>query len=91
MLSPSADAVEPLRRKLIKYAYQRRDTWPSREHAYQNLKSRKRTESWDPRVLDLYIVLHSLTRSNRIHHLNNPVEIWTPESLKRESLASTLR
>ena len=66
MLSPSADAVEPLRRMLIKYAYQRRDAWPSRECAYQNLKSRKRTESWDPRVLELYVVLTFSPRSNLI-------------------------
>lgn len=55
MLSTTAEAVEPLRSILIKYAYERRDVWPSREFAYKNLKSRQRCERWDPRVLDLYI------------------------------------
>ncbi|KAG2751062.1 alpha/beta-hydrolase [Suillus brevipes Sb2] len=55
MLSLTAEAVEPLRSILIKYAYERRDVWPSREFAYKNLKSRQRCERWDPRVLDLYI------------------------------------
>jgi 7,8-dihydro-6-hydroxymethylpterin-pyrophosphokinase len=60
MLSPFAEAVEPLRRDLVESASKRTDVWPSRECAYEDLKSRRRTERWDPRVLDLYIVLHSL-------------------------------
>ncbi|OAX32257.1 alpha/beta-hydrolase, partial [Rhizopogon vinicolor AM-OR11-026] len=71
MLSPSVEAVEPLRRMLIKHAYRRRDSWPSRECAFQDLKSRKRTERWDSRVLDLYIKFglrdHSGTSHLQVH------------------------
>jgi hypothetical protein len=89
MLSPSAEAVEPLRHILIKYAYERRDVWPSRKHAYQDLKSKRRCERWDPRVLDLYIVLHPLVVL--LHrHPNDIAEIWTPDSPRCTSPASTL-
>ncbi|KAG0699761.1 Alpha/beta hydrolase family-domain-containing protein [Suillus ampliporus] len=67
MLSPTAEAVEPLRRMLIKSAYERRDVWPSREYASQSLKSRKRCEHWDPRVLDLYIKFGLRTHTGASH------------------------
>lgn len=90
MLSPNAEAVEPLRSILIKYAYERRDVWPSREYAYQNLKSRQRCERWDPRVLDLYIVRHPLVIL--LHRQPNDLaEIWTADSPRCASPASTLR
>ncbi|KAG1732029.1 Alpha/beta hydrolase fold-1 [Suillus paluster] len=73
MLSPTADAVEPLRDMLIKNAYKRRDVWPSREFAYENLKSRKRCERWDPRVLDLYIKF-GLRAHTGASHLKAPYD-----------------
>ncbi|KAG1817522.1 Alpha/beta hydrolase fold-1 [Suillus subaureus] len=73
MLSPNAEAVEPLRRFLIKNAYERRDVWPSREYAYQNLKSRRRCKRWDPRILDLYIKFGLRTHPGA-HHLQAPYD-----------------
>ncbi|KAH7930373.1 hypothetical protein BV22DRAFT_1109402 [Leucogyrophana mollusca] len=56
MLSPQGpEAVYPLRLGLVKGAYERRDVWDTKEDAYRYLKSRRRTERWDPRVLELYI------------------------------------
>ncbi|KIJ59413.1 hypothetical protein HYDPIDRAFT_190512 [Hydnomerulius pinastri MD-312] len=56
MLSPGGpETVQDLKLFLIKGAYERRDVWPSREHASEYLHSRKRTERWDPRVLGLYV------------------------------------
>ncbi|KAG2122542.1 hypothetical protein BD769DRAFT_1629204 [Suillus cothurnatus] len=66
-------AVEPLRRILIKYAYERRDVWPSRKHAYQDLKSKRRCERWDPRVLDLYIKFGLRTHPGA-RHLQAPYD-----------------
>lgn len=37
-------------------AKERRDVWPSRECALQDLKSRPRTARWDPRILELFVV-----------------------------------
>ena len=34
----------------------RRDTWASREEAYQSLKARKAWKNWDDRVLRIYTV-----------------------------------
>jgi pimeloyl-ACP methyl ester carboxylesterase len=73
MLSPSAEAVEPLRHILIKYAYERRDVWPSRKHAHQDLKSKRRCERWDPRVLDLYIKFGLRTHPGA-RHLQAPYD-----------------
>ncbi|KAG2064661.1 alpha/beta-hydrolase [Suillus decipiens] len=70
MLSPNAKAVEPLRRILVKNAYERRDVWPSRECAYQELKPRRR---WDPRVLDLYIKFGLRTHPGA-HHPQAPYD-----------------
>ncbi|KAG2035293.1 Alpha/beta hydrolase fold-1 [Suillus americanus] len=73
MLSPTAEAVEPLRHILIKHAYERRDVWPSREHAFQDLESRRRCKRWDPRVLDLYIKFGLRTHPGA-RHLQAPYD-----------------
>ncbi|KAG2144719.1 uncharacterized protein EDB93DRAFT_1087543, partial [Suillus bovinus] len=66
-LSPTTEAVEPLRLILIKFAYERRDVWPSREYAYHNLKSRRRCKRCDPRVLNLYVKLGLWTHPGARH------------------------
>ncbi|KAG2153451.1 Alpha/beta hydrolase fold-1 [Suillus bovinus] len=73
MLSPTAEAVEPLCRTLIKNAYERRDVWPSREYAHQDLRSRTRCKRWDPRVLDLYIKFGLRTHPGA-RHLKMPYD-----------------
>lgn len=57
MLSPGGpEYLYPLRTMLVKSAYERRDVWPSRENALQNLRNRHRTAKWDPRILELFVV-----------------------------------
>jgi len=53
MLSPGGqDHVYLLRKSLVRSAYERRDVWPTREHALQSLKSKTR---WHPRVAELFV------------------------------------
>ncbi|TDL17663.1 alpha/beta-hydrolase [Rickenella mellea] len=56
MLSPNGpDHLLPLRKELIRGAYERRDVWPTRQSAFENLKRRKRTETWHPSILEVYV------------------------------------
>ncbi|KDQ62330.1 hypothetical protein JAAARDRAFT_149140 [Jaapia argillacea MUCL 33604] len=56
MLSPAGpEWLYGLRSRLVKYAYERRDVWASREHALESLKKGKRTEIWHPKVLELFV------------------------------------
>jgi hypothetical protein len=56
MLSPAGpEYLLPLRRALVKSAYERRDVWSSLEEASWALKKRDRTKKWHPKVLDLYV------------------------------------
>lgn len=45
-----------LREILVKGAYERRDVWPDRQHAMLALKRRERTQKWDPRILNIFVV-----------------------------------
>lgn len=47
---------------LVNGAINRRDTWPSKEDAYNILKSRGSWKSWDDRVLKIYVVSVFLQR-----------------------------
>ncbi|KAI0269361.1 Alpha/Beta hydrolase protein [Gloeopeniophorella convolvens] len=52
MLNPDAsDALEPLRRVLLRGAYERRDSWPSREKALAHLAA----AGWHPQVAALFV------------------------------------
>lgn len=55
LLSPHGpEHLQPLRQKLILIARDRWDVWSSRQHAREHLRAK--VSSWDPRVLDVYIV-----------------------------------
>ena len=57
MLSPKGpEVLEKLRYDLVRRAYERRDVWPDRETALKAMKEHERTRSWDPRVLEIYVV-----------------------------------
>jgi len=72
MLSPAGpEYLYPLRNELIKSAYQRRDVWPSREYALQDLKSRPRTAIWHPRILELFVE-HALRRHPGSYYSETP-------------------
>jgi len=56
LLSPAGpEYLYPLRNELIRSAYERRDVWPSREYALQDLKSKPRTARWHPQILELFV------------------------------------
>ncbi|KAI5116764.1 hypothetical protein M0805_004981 [Coniferiporia weirii] len=56
MLSPGGpEHLQPLRVDLVRGAYERRDVWPSRQHALEALKQRGRTRMWDPRMLEVFV------------------------------------
>lgn len=42
------------------WTWLRRDVWKTREDAKKDLQSLALFKSWEPRVLDLYVVCHSL-------------------------------
>jgi len=52
----SDDVVDGATDILVSGAEKRRDIWPSKEEAYQALKSRGTWKSWDDRVLRSYVV-----------------------------------
>ena len=67
MLSPAGSSyLSDLRDTLVKTAYERRDVWPSRQKALEDLKTSRRTTTWHPRTVELFVVSSSLHPSERL-------------------------
>lgn len=58
-------------KKLASGSQSRRDIWPSAEEAYKMLKTRRTWQSWDDRVLKLFVVCISSVRYYTFYDMVN--------------------
>ena len=82
LLSPKGDSyLAHLRTELVKGAYERRDSWPSREDARAQLLRNPRIRAWSPLVLDCYVVGDYLILSTNILDHRDNIEVRPPSGI----------